>query len=311
MGMSRSMLIAVGGGGVSAIASLAGQFGMPGAVLVACLAPLPLMAVGLALGPKAAAVAAASGIVFALAVAGLAAATVYASLHALPAALVVERALARGSWAGNDGARAAGVALASLAVFVAALAGAIAVVGGGGGIETAVRGFLDQGVALTMSGLPADARERFVATAAPMFLGLTGVSWQLLIAMNAIAAQRLVSRRGRAVRPTPEWSKLTVPDWFAWPLVGAAAISLVTGGDAQYLARNAAMILAVPYFFLGLTVVHALARRSAVKGLLLGVFYVVLVLFTLVAGAIVAGLGMIEQWVGLRERIASPPGRKE
>ncbi|MCU0894410.1 MAG: YybS family protein, partial [Rhodospirillales bacterium] len=112
-------------------------------------------------------------------------------------------------------------------------------------------------------------------------------------------------------RPTPEWSKLTVPDWFAWPLVGAAAISLVTGGDAQYLARNAAMILAVPYFFLGLTVVHALARRSAVKGLLLGVFYVVLVLFTLVAGAIVAGLGMIEQWVGLRERIASPPGRKE
>jgi hypothetical protein len=311
MGMSRSMLIAVGGGGVSAIASLAGQFGMPGAVLVACLAPLPLMAVGLALGPKAAAVAAASGIVFALAVAGLAAATVYASLHALPAALVVERALARGSWAGNDGARAAGVALASLAVFVAALAGAIAVVGGGGGIETAVRGFLDQGVALTMSGLPADARERFVATAAPMFLGLTGVSWQLLIAMNAIAAQRLVSRRGRAVRPTPEWSKLTVPDWFAWPLVGAAAISLVTGGDAQYLARNAAMILAVPYFFLGLTVVHALARRSAAKGLLLGVFYVVLVLFTLVAGAIVAGLGMIEQWVGLRERIASPPGRKE
>lgn len=312
MGMSRSMLIAVGGGGVSAIASLAGQFGVPGAVLVACLAPLPLMVVGLALGPKAAAIAAASGIAVALVIAGLAAATVFASLHALPAALLVERALAPGSWTGNDGARAAGVALASLAVFVTVLAGAIAVIGAdGGGIETAVRGFLDQGVALTMSGLPEDARERFVATAAPMFLGLTGVSWQLLIAMNGVAAQRLVSRRGRAVRPTPEWSKLTLPDWFAWTLVGAAAISLVTSGDAQYLARNAAKILAVPYFFLGLTVVHALARRSAVKGLLLGVFYVVLVLFTLVAGAIVAGLGMIEQWVGLRERIAAPPARKE
>jgi hypothetical protein len=312
MGMSKSMLIAIGGGGVSAIASLAGQFGVPGAVLVACLAPLPLMAVGLALGPKAAAVAAASGILFALAAAGVAAATVYASLQALPAALVVERALAHGAWAGNDGARAAGVALASLAVFVALLAGAIALIGAaGGGVETAVRGFLDRGLALTMSGLPVEARERFIETAAPMFVGLTGVSWQLLIAVNGVVAQRLLSRRGRAIRPTPAWSKLTLPEWFAWPLVGAAAISLVTSGDAQYLARNAAMILATPYFFLGLTVVHALARRTAAKGVLLGVFYAVLVVFTLIAGAIVAGLGMIEQWVGLRERIAAPPARKE
>lgn len=312
MGMSKSMLIAIGGGGVSAIASLAGQFGVPGAVLVACLAPLPLMAVGLALGPKAAAVAAASGILFAFVVAGVAAATVFASLQALPAALVVERALAHGSWAGNDGARAAGVALASLAVFVALLAGAIALIGAaGGGVETAVRGFLDRGLALTMSGLPVEARERFIETAAPMFVGLTGVSWQLLIAVNGVVAQRLLSRRGRAIRPTPAWSKLTLPEWFAWPLVGAAAISLVTSGDAQYLARTAAMILATPYFFLGLTVVHALARRTAAKGVLLGVFYAVLVVFTLIAGAIVAGLGMIEQWVGLRERIAAPPARKE
>ena len=312
MGMSKSMLIAIGGGGVSAIASLAGQFGVPGAVLVACLAPLPLMAVGLALGPKAAAVAAASGILLAFAVAGVAAATVYASLQALPAALVVERALAHGSWAGNDGARAAGVALASLAVFVALLAGAIAIIGSaGGGVETAVRGFLERGLALAMSGLPVEARERFIETAAPMFVGLTGVSWQLLIAVNGVVAQRLLSRRGRAIRPTPAWSKLTLPEWFAWPLVGAAAISLVTSGDAQYLARNAAMILATPYFFLGLTVVHALARRSAAKGVLLGVFYAVLVVFTLIAGAVVAGLGMIEQWVGLRERIAAPPARKE
>jgi len=270
------------------------------------------MAVGLALGPKAAAVAAASGILFALAAAGVAAATVYASLQALPAALVVERALAHGSWAGNDGARAAGVALASLAVFVALLAGAIALIGAaGGGVETAVRGFLDRGLVLTMSGLPVDARERFIETAAPMFVGLTGVSWQLLIAVNGVVAQRLLSRCGRAIRPTPAWSKLTLPEWFAWPLVGAAAISLVTSGDAQYLARNAAMILATPYFFLGLTVVHALARRTAAKGVLLGVFYAVLVVFTLIAGAIVAGLGMIEQWVGLRERIAAPPARKE
>ncbi|HSO42291.1 MAG TPA: DUF2232 domain-containing protein [Rhodospirillales bacterium] len=308
--MSKSMLIAVGGGGLSAAASLAGQFGVPGAVLVACLAPLPLLAIGLALGPKAAAAAAGTGILFALAVAGLAAASVYAGLHALPAALVVDRALAGGVSA--DGARAAGVALASLAIFVAILAATIASIGrGDAGIEATVRGFLDEGLAATMGGLPVDARLRFIETAAPMFVGLSGTSWQLLIAVNGLIAQRIVSRPGQAVRQTPAWSRRTLPDWLAWPLVGAAAISLVTGGDAQYLARNVAMILATPYFFLGLTVVHALARRTGGKAPLLTVFYIILVIFTLVAGAIVAGLGMIEQWVGLRERITASPARKE
>jgi hypothetical protein len=312
--MGKSMLIAIGGGGLSAVASLAGQLGLPGAILVACLAPLPLLAVGLALGPKAAAIAAGTGILFSLAVAGVAAASVYAGLHALPAALVVERALA-GAGAGpksTEGERAAGTALASLAVFVAVLAGAVAFIGRGeAGVEVAVRGFLDEGLAMTMSGLPVDARQRFIETAAPMFVGLSGVSWQLLIAGNGLLAQRIVSRRGQAIRQTPAWSRLSLPDWLAWPLVGAAAIALVTGGDAQYLARNVAMILAAPYFFLGLTVVHALARRSPAKGLLLTGFYAGLVIFTLVAAAIVAGLGMIEQWAGLRDRVGASPVRKE
>jgi Predicted membrane protein (DUF2232) len=312
--MGKSMLIAIGGGGLSAVASLAGQLGLPGAILVACLAPLPLLAVGLALGPKAAAIAAGTGILFSLAVAGVAAASVYAGLHALPAALVVERALA-GAGAGpksTEGERAAGTALASLAVFVAVLAGAVAFIGRGeAGVEVAVRGFLDEGLAMTMSGLPVNARQRFIETAAPMFVGLSGVSWQLLIAGNSLLAQRIVSRRGQAIRQTPAWSRLSLPDWLAWPLVGAAAIALVTGGDAQYLARNVTMILATPYFFLGLTVVHALARRSPAKGLLFTGFYAGLVIFTLVAGAIVAGLGMIEQWAGLRDRVGASPVRKE
>ena len=285
-------------------------------MLVACLAPLPVLAVGLALGPKAAAIAAVSGILLSLALAGLAAASVYAGLHALPAALVVDRALAGKAAGPGAGARAAGTApgkaLASLAVFVAMLAGTIAFVGRGeAGVEAAVAAFLQSGLAAAVGGLPAEAGQRFIETAAPMFVGLSGVSWQLVIVANGVLAQRIVSRRGRAIRQTPAWSALELPDWLAWPLVGAAAISLVTSGDAQYLARNSAMILSVPYFFLGLTVVHALARRSAAKGLLLTVFYVVLVVFTLIVGAIVAGLGMIEQWAGLRDRVATTPVRKE
>mgnify|MGYP006893821163 FL=1 len=52
--MSKDMLIAIGGGTLSAFASLAFMSGMPGALLAVYLAPLPLLLVGLDHGIKAA-----------------------------------------------------------------------------------------------------------------------------------------------------------------------------------------------------------------------------------------------------------------
>ena len=71
----------------------------------------------------------------------------------------------------------------------------------------------------------------------------------------------------------------------------------------EYTGRNLAMILAVPYFFLGLTVVHAWAHRVSFTGTALVVFYLMLVIWGW-AALIVAGIGVIEQWSGLGRRIA-------
>jgi len=111
---------------------------------------------------------------------------------------------------------------------------------------------------------------------------------------------------GRNLRPSPAYAETTLPQWVSWPLVAAAALSLVGSGDIQFLGRNLAMVLAVPFFFVGLAVVHALARRVAYKGLILISFYVVLVLsgWAMVA---VAGIGIAEQWFGVRNRFAGPP----
>lgn len=332
--MSKSVLIALGGGGLSAVASLAAQLGLPGAFVLACFAPLPLFTVGLALGPKAAAIAAVAGIAAAMAIAGAAAGGVFAGLHAVPAWLVVRQALlvsgssggaAHGASAASTtapfsgpaadpagGGRAIGVILASLAVMAAALGCVVAITSSGeGGIEASIRDVLGAAVTATMTSLPAETRDGFVQSAAPYFVGLFGITWQLLIAGNGVLAQKIVSGRGLNARPTPAYSALSLPDWLAWPLVGAAAIALVGSGDVQYLARNVALILAAPYFFLGLAVVHAVARQSRAPGLFLAAFYVTFLVFMVVAGVIVAGVGMIEQWAGLRHRIAPPPVPKE
>ena len=70
-----------------------------------------------------------------------------------------------------------------------------------------------------------------------------------------------------------------------------------------YLALNAAIVLLVPFFFAGLAVVHAFAGGRQARTLLLMVFY----FFLLVSGwpiAMVVGLGVIEQWAGLRRRFS-------
>lgn len=321
--MSKSVLIALGGGGLSAVASLAAQLGLPGAFLLACLAPLPLLAVGLALGPKAAAIAAAAGVLAAMAMAGAAAGGVFAGLHAVPSWLVVRQALtargvaggaaAGGQGGGDDAAdgRLIGVILASLAVVAAVLGCAVAMTASGdGGIEASIRDVLGAAVTATMTSLPAETRDGFVQSAAPYFVGLFGITWQLLIAGNGVLAQKIVSGRGWNARSTPKYAAVSLPDWLSWPLVGVAAVALVGSGDVQYLARNVALILAAPYFFLGLAVVHAVARQSRAPGLFLAAFYITFIVFMIVAGAVVAGLGMVEQWAGLRHRIA-PPTRKE
>ena len=71
----------------------------------------------------------------------------------------------------------------------------------------------------------------------------------------------------------------------------------------EYIGRNLALVLAVPYFFLGLAIVHSAARRMAMAGLLLVTFYFVIVISGW-AALVVVGIGLFEQWIGLRNRFA-------
>ena len=90
-------------------------------------------------------------------------------------------------------------------------------------------------------------------------------------------------------------------------------MALATSGDASFLARNILMILLTPYFLVGLAVTHVIVRRAPMPGLALAVFYLALLVFFLVAAGVVAALGVVEQWIGVRRRlaVAGPPARSE
>ena len=306
--MSKDTLIALGGGGLSAIASLAFMSGSPGALIFVYLAPLPLLAVGLGLGAQAVTVGGLSGFMITGLLGGAMSAGLFGMFHALPAWLVTRQALLQRP--APDGSLTwypAGFVLSSLAALGAAffVLTAVFTSGAEGGLERSVTMYLDKVFTYMAPTLPVEDRAQVVAALMPIFPGALVISWVVMTAINCALAQWILVRLERNQRPSPALTDLELPGWLSWALVGSAAVALLGSGSVEYIGRNTVMILVVPYFFLGLGVIHALAGRFASPGMILTALYLIL----LVSGwAIftVAGIGMIEHWFGLRRRLKGP-----
>ncbi len=319
--MSKDMLIALGGGGLSAAAAMAFLAGSPGALGFVYLAPLPLLLVGLGLGAKAGMVAGITGFMLAGLTGGAMAAGMYGVFNALPAALVVRQALMQKPAGPSSGVEwyPVGSILCWLTVlgagtFLMAVLASHAV--GEAGIEGAVSTYLDRAFQIMAPALGAADRVNVVAAFTPLFPGFVVTSWVVMTAVNGVLAQAGLVRLGRSLRPQTPLADLKLPEWMSALLVAAAAVALLAPGELEYIGRNLVVILAVPFFFLGLAVIHALARRAVPQTTLLAVFYFVFYILLLVTGdwaaVMVAGVGLVEQWGGgLRRRIAGPDKNRE
>ena len=310
--MSKHILIALLGGGLSAVVALAFLSGTPGALFLAYLAPLPLLLVGLGFGASAGTVAGGAGVLATVALGGMVPAGLYALVNAVPALVVVRTALTqRPRERGTRAWYPVGFTLCWLAALAAAMFAAISFLAwsNGNGVVEAISEFLDQTLATMLPQLASANRGDLIAATVPLFPGMVGASWILMTAVNGALAQGILVRTGRNLRPSPRLTDLILPDWMSWLFVASAVMALLGPGEWEYTGRNLAFILAVPFFFLGLAVVHTLVRRVSFPGPLMVIFYFMLI-FSNWAAAAAAGLGMIEQWAGLRYRFAGPNKRQ-
>jgi len=186
------------------------------------------------------------------------------------------------------------------------LAASLLTLGDPGGLEGGVRQFLVMafGDAAAGTGDAESGVAKVIDSFAQVFPGMVVVSWLTMAIVNAALAQGVLMRFGRNLRPAMRVAEVELPHWTPM-LLAVAGILVLVGGNGQlsYLALNVAIVLLVPFFFAGLAVVHAFASRRQARTLLLVVFY----FFLLVSGwpiALVIGLGVIEQWAGLRRRFA-------
>jgi uncharacterized protein YybS (DUF2232 family) len=308
--MTRALLMAIGGGVLSALLYLSVVSGGMGALILAYLAPLPLLMVGLGFGLRPFAIAATAAVAVVGLLGGVLFGMTYAVANGVLVAVIVRQSLLART--GPDGSLEwyppgrllivmTGLGLASL------LAAALLTFGDAGGLEGGVRQFLVMGFGDVAAGTGGDAETgvaQVIDGFAQIFPGMVVVSWLTMAIVNAALAQGVLMRFGRNLRPAMRVTEVELPHWMPMLLAAAGLLALI-GGDGQlaYLALNVVIVLLVPFFFAGLAVVHAFASARQARTLLLVVFY----FFLLVSGwpiAMIIGLGVIEQWAGLRRRFA-------
>jgi Predicted membrane protein (DUF2232) len=304
---------AIASGLVAALLYLSVLTGSLGALILVYLVQLPLFAAGLSLGAKAALVAGGTATLVTGLTSGTLSGLLFFIAEALPAMLLVVQAL---RWREDESGAVAWCPPDRLVLWltgigvVALIAAALWLSGTPEGFRGTVHGFLAGQVddllgAASGTGGAADQKSRaeLIDTLSAFFPAMAAGSWLIMSAINGILAQGALARFGLALRPAPDIATLVLPRWPAALLALALLVAFVASGDLAYLAGNLVPVLAIPYFFAGLAVLHALARRHAGR-----IFILVPAYLTLLLGwpvVLVAACGMIDQCLGLRQRFAA------
>ena len=308
--MQRAQLIPLGAGVIAALLHLSVTTGSPGAFMLAYFAQAPIVATGLALGFMPAAVAAAvAAVLVALGSPGVGALSLFVLTSALPVLIIVYFAIQNRvrDGEGEDGSvewypvgQLLGwlTALALVAFVVAYLI----FLGGENGVKGAIEAYL-RNVLDALRGTQADPAgvDQLIATMAAVFPAVAAASWLLMIVVNGIMAQKFLTASGKNMRPMPVYREIETP---IWPIAAIALGALLSffGGDLRFFGINIMLIATIPFFFIGLAVLHSISCAWPGRLFLLMGAYLFLILLVWPA-AIIALLGLIEHWVRLRERM--------
>lgn len=308
--MQRAQLIPLGAGVVAALLHLSVTLGSPGAFMLAYFAQAPIVATGLALGFMPAAVAAAiAAVLVALGSPGVGALSFFVLTSALPVLIIVYFAIQNRirDGVGEDGSvewypvgRLLGwLTVLALVAFVAAY---LVFLGAENGVRGATETYL-RNVLGALRNVQADAAavDQLITTMAAIFPAVAAASWLLMIVVNGVMAQKFLTASGKNLRPIPAYSEIEVPIWPAAVVIFGGLVAIF-GGNAGFFGINVMLIGTIPFFFIGLAVLHSISAAWPGRLFLLVGAYLFLVLLVWPA-AIIALLGLIEHWVRLRERM--------
>jgi hypothetical protein len=289
--------------------------GTLGALILVYLVQLPLFAAGLSLGAKGVLLAGGTATLVTGLAGGALSGLLFFLVEALPTMLLVGQAL---RWRQDESGVITWcppgrlvlwlVGVGTAALVAAALWLSFAPDGFRGVVRDFLAGQLDSLVGPAAAAGQTSRTNALAETLTAFFPAIATGSWLVMTAINGVLAQGALARFGLALRPAPDIATLTLPRWPSALLAGAVLIAVVAPGDPGYLGTNLVPVLAIAFFFVGLAVLHAVARRHAGRIVILVPAYLALLLGWPIL--LVAACGIIDQWFGLRQRFAASPPRQ-
>lgn len=323
--MNSPLVIGIGAGLVSAILFLSTATGSILALGLFFLVALPGFLAGLGWGTRAALVSALTAAVVMSAIGGLMVGALYLGTLGLPVALLCHLLLlarpAEGTAPGGEAALE-WYPLGRVIAIVTLMAGAVAsltVLTLGtdeASFREAAKARFDTAIFSHLPGAAGQAIDReklepYIEAFVTLLPASSAIIWFGVMLANMWAAARIIELSGRSIRPRPAVAALTYPR--AMPLGFVAALLLTfVPGIPRLLATGFSGAFLFAYIVMGLTVLHVVARRSALRPLLLTILYLAMLVFGWVA-LLVALIGLGEPVLRLRERAlpgAKPPDGK-
>lgn len=305
--MRKELIFALAAGTLSGLLHSLPAGGGFGTLIIALLAPLPLFAAGLSAGLSGALVAGAAGIALSAVMADdIMRVVVFTGVLALPIAVLTRQALLQRTEAGVAEWYPPGALLAWLAGMGVLVAAAFMALLAYFDKTDELRDFL----AKTLAQFPQYDEAAAVAVAdimAPLVPGMVGGSWMLSMMLNGVLAQGLLVGFRRNLRPSPKIGAIELPRPLVVLWLVALAATLLPGA-ASHVGLTILVVLGLPLFMQGLSVLHAMAARASTPVLLLVVIYVMLVMFYVGMIPLLALVGVIEHWVKIRARLQGRAG---
>ncbi|MBS0271732.1 MAG: DUF2232 domain-containing protein [Proteobacteria bacterium] len=285
------------GGLLSATLSLLHLFPVPGLIFISYLATLPLFLVGLGLGLRSLYGASLIATLLIILLEGPLLGGEFFIFSALGSTFLINRALLNRKKASGQidwypaSLLLRDITLAAGLVMVIAL-GVYLYFTQGGDAHALIKSFLK---AFDPQNHLKDA-ESLLNTIFPFLPGFFSFSWTLMMLINAALAQGLLIRFNHNLRPSPSLVGLKTPKSFLLLLFLSLLLSMIGIGSLALLGKNAVLILLVPFFLVGLGVIHEWIHKMPFVTAGLTLFYALMFLFIWPIFGVIL-IGILKPWI--------------